>query len=42
MIAIIMAKIFKTDKFQKGEDVIACKYKSAKEAIKEIRKSLFT
>ncbi len=37
-----MVKILKIDKFQKGEDVIACKYKNAREAIKEIHKSLFT
>ena len=42
MTATIMVKILKTDKFQKGENVIACKYKSAKEAIREIHKSLFT
>lgn len=34
-------KILKTDRFQKGEDVIACKYNSAREAIKGIHRDLF-
>lgn len=37
-----MARILKNDKFQKGEDVIACSYANAREAIKEIKKDLFS
>ena len=37
----MVVKILKTDKPQKGEDVIACQYKTAREAIKGINKELF-
>lgn len=37
----VMARILKNDKFQEGEDVIACNYASAREAIREIKRNLF-
>lgn len=37
-----MARILKKDKFQKGENVIACRYDSAREAIKGIKEDLFS
>ena len=36
-----MVKILTEDRYQKGEDVIACNYTSARKAIKEIHKKLF-
>jgi hypothetical protein len=36
-----MARILKEDRYQKGQDDIACTYKSAKEAIREMKKDLF-
>ena len=37
-----MSKILKRDKFQKGENVIACRYDNAREAIKGIKEDLFS
>ena len=35
------ARILKTDRFQKGENVLGCEYVSAREAIKKIHHDLF-
>ena len=37
-----MARILKHDKFQEGENVIACRYDNAREAIRELKKDLFS
>ena len=36
-----MVKILKVDEFQEGQDVIACRYDSARKAIIGITKNLF-
>ena len=38
----VMARILKNDRFQKGEDVIASNYATAREAIKAIKQELFS